>query len=136
MSVVVKPSDETISSNATLQNDDALLFAVGANEKWQFEGFLRWTTTAAADFKLQFTGPSGSVGFYTIEEITGGIGNGGSELNSPLTYTAASGSAFFRGAIANGGTAGNLQLQWAQNTSDASNTTVHAGSYLKYLQQV
>jgi hypothetical protein len=34
------------------------------------------------------------------------------------------------GIIANGGTAGTVQLQWAQNTSNAANLTMKKGSYM------
>ena len=38
--------------------------------------------------------------------------------------------------IFGGGTAGNVQLQFAQNTSDASNLIVKAGSFMRYTRLV
>lgn len=39
-----------------------------------------------------------------------------------------------KGFVANGANAGNLQLQWAQNTANPSDTTVRANSALKAWQ--
>jgi hypothetical protein len=36
------------------------------------------------------------------------------------------------GYISVGATAGHLDFQWAQNTSNASSTTVYTGSFLEY----
>lgn len=135
--LIVKETDQTINSSDTLQDDNELLFAVGANEVWQFEGMLFVSTGTTPDFKLTFTGPSGAVGAF------GGEISGASSYSAmfSLALGTASGSLpgfaagnFVRvfGAIHNGATAGNLTLQWAQFVSDAGDTKVLAGSYLKY----
>jgi hypothetical protein len=39
----------------------------------------------------------------------------------------------FMSILHNGANAGYFRLQWAQNTSDAGNTTVLSGSYIDYV---
>jgi len=39
MSLIVKEADETVNNSAVLQNDNELLFAVAANEVFQFEAY-------------------------------------------------------------------------------------------------
>lgn len=139
MSVKVKEADETVISNATLQDDDELLFAVGANEVFQFEGVLNITTPAAADFRIGITGPTGATGSLSAiysDLSTGSIDAGSVAIGAAGGLLLISGSVGnivrFWGGIHNGSTSGNLTLQWAQATSTASNTTVMAGSYIKW----
>ena len=143
MSLKVKTADVSISSDATLNDDASLLFAVAANEKWQFEGLIVFASGSAPDFQFAFTGPAGSVGAYTAHiyadagtallaaEVADALGS----AIPVLVASSANHMIRFWGAIANGGNAGNLTFQWAQNSSVASSTTVHAGSYIKYQVQ-
>lgn len=132
MELIVKDADETVNNSTTLQDDDELFFPVAANENWQFEGVFWFTSGGTPDIKYTFVGPTGAVGVFNIENLD--VGGSDSE---PLGNTIPSngGTAVgirFTGAIANGANAGNLKFQWAQLTADASNTTVLAGSYLKF----
>ena len=142
--IVIKTADEDVTNSTTLQDDDDLLFAVAANEKWQFEGVLQVAGHTDGDVKIAFTGPTGSVGMW------GASGwDNASSLASPATaaenlgssdvlqLTSAAVMQIFRfwGAISNGSTAGSLKLQWAQNASHATSTQMQAGSYMKYRRQ-
>lgn len=144
MSLIVKDTDETVNSTTTLQNDDAITFSVAANEDWQFEGTLFVNSAITPDFKLDFAGPSGATGYWGVTSwadgtvtanahnqvgALSGSGQGLTSADWPIAIR-------FWGGIANGANAGSLTLQWAQNTSDAGNTTVLAGSYIKYQQVV
>lgn len=136
-SPVVQTTDQTITSNTTLQNTE-LIFAVAANEVWQFEGLLFYESSSAPDIKFQATGPSGAIGRFgidaayqsTINALSRDIGVslalGFSGLHFPV--------ARFWGAIKNDATAGNLTIQFAQATSDPANTTFHAGSYIQFVE--
>ena len=137
MSLIVKEADETVNNSTTLQDDNELLFAVAANEVVQFEGVLMISTDPNADFKLTFTGPAGAVGSFAA--IYGDVTTGNADASSAALGSAATlisvndGSVVrFWGGIHNGGTAGNLTLQWAQNTANVSDSKVLAGSYLKW----
>jgi len=140
MSLIVKEADETVNNSTTLQNDDELLFAVAANEVFQFEGVLNLTTNPTPGFRMTFTGPTGAVGSFSAiygDMLTGNADAASGPLGSPLQLASAQAGATVRfwGGIHNGATAGNLTLQWAQNTADASNTKVLAGSYIKYQKE-
>lgn len=135
MSLIVKEADETISTNAVLQNDDALLFAIAANAVYQFEGVLFIESGVTPDFQFTFVGPAGAVGSFAADVFTTSIAYFANvELATAIAVASAGTRQTIRfwGGIKNAGTAGNVTLQWAQGTSDAGNTTVHAGSYIKY----
>jgi hypothetical protein len=138
MSLIVKEADQTINTDATLNDDAELLFAVGANEVYQFEGVLMVeAANATMDFRMSFTGPVGAVGsFFVIgaDTASGNADAGSDALGGTATVisTAAIKGVRFWGGIHNGATAGNLTLQWAQSTSDGGNLTVRAGSYMKW----
>lgn len=138
MSLVVQESDQTINSQTTLQ-DTELTFAVAANEVFQFEGVIFWNTNAAPDIKFQATGPTGAVGYWGLalaNNVNSGTANERylyGALGTSLAFDVfANGIVRFWGAIHNGANAGSLTIQFAQNTSDANNTIVYAGSYIKY----
>lgn len=139
MSLIVKEADETVTNSNTVQNDDELLFAVAANEVWQFEGVLLLSAHPTPDFRVTFTGPTGAVGSFAAAYSTGALDESVSSdaLGNVLSFAAASQGTVLRfwGGIHNGANAGNLQLKWAQNTSDANNTKVLAGSYIKYQKE-
>lgn len=128
---VVKKADETVDTSTTFQDDDELVVALSANKTYY--GVLRifFTSATDADFKYKFTIPSGAtaIGNGTAIQPTGSgtmveLATGhalGSIVNENIV------GINFRVVV---GTAGNLQLQWAQNTSQASNTTVLEGSAL------
>jgi len=143
--IVIKPANETVTSSTTLQNDDDLFVSVEANA--QYEMSLRLLhdsdNNAAADVKTGWTGPSGATMFW------GGHGANVAETGTSGTITAvnmethlinetmtfgggdSSGTyAIIGGVLTTSSTAGTLQLQWAQNTSNPIASTVRAGSVL------
>ena len=136
MELVTKEADESVTSSATLQDDNFLLFPVAANEIWQFEGLLRHESIGI-DLKLTFTGPSGAVGSFGMIE---GDANqaAAAVLGSTVVLTInGNGETFSRfwGGIHNGSNAGNLQFEWAQNVSNGNPTIIRAGSYIKFQKQ-
>jgi len=146
----VKSADESVISSTTLQNDNELFVSLAANTTYQLNLALLATeaTGTTADLKLAWTMPSGcrldaaNVGAHT--SWTGSSANPEVEFNSwqAETSTTTSTRSFgtinagivfgyhVRGIVTNGGTAGTLQLQWAQAASVAENVTVKAGSSL------
>jgi hypothetical protein len=144
--VVVKAANETVTSSTTLQNDDELFVSVEANA--QYEVSLRLLhdsdNTAAADVKMSWTGPSGATMFW------GGHGANVAEsgassgtitatnmethlINETMTFGGGDSTgtyAILGGVLVTSSTAGTLQYQWAQNTSNAIASTVRAGSTL------
>lgn len=135
--LIVQEADQTVNSGSTGTTlvDTELEFAVAANEVWQFEGVINLTTPAAADFKIAAAGPAGAVGSIGAwyGDTSGAIDADSDALNTELVFTGTTGATLlFRGGIHNGANAGSLTIRFAQNTSDAGNTTVRAGSYMKY----
>ena len=138
---VRKTADESVTSSTTLQNDDTLLVALAANEVVAFTCNILFDAIAAGDIKVAFTVPAaatliwnyaGGVGVnaaVTVAQFTGVTSSGASQEygssgagnQTPITI---------HGTVANGANAGDLTLQWAQNTSDATATTVKANSWL------
>lgn len=128
-----KTSDETVSSSTTLQNDDELFIALEANKTYAFEFFLLVLTNAAPDFKWAITGPSGATGRVLGDAVTGDTLFQTQALGTSVAATlfaSSTGGLVLHGTITTSATPGNLQLQWAQNTSSAISTTVESGSYL------
>ena len=135
---VVKSVDETVTSSTTLQDDDELLFPVKANKNYAgwVKGFI--VSDPDPDFKFAFSIPSGttnkrsnaalstvSAGAAADIDAVGTLITGNSNEKSFVVY-------FY---VLVGATAGNVVFQWAQNTSDAANTTVKAGSSLMVVEQ-
>jgi hypothetical protein len=140
-----KSSDETLDTSSTLQDDDELVFAAGANETWEFEFVLRVGIdgTATVDMKLGLTTPSGAtVNFAVLGPAVTSPNVGDSNVwmvhedetreHTVGTHVSngAEGLVWVKGLIANGATPGDVQLQWAQNSSTGTNLRVFAGSYL------
>ena len=129
---VRKSADESLTSNAVLQDDDELLFAIGANETWVFQLNLIYTTLATPDIQIAVTAPSGATCDYAGGGIDMADGAGSTTCGGAVAVTGGSATAnsplYVYGAIVNGSTAGTVRLQWAQNTSNSNTTTIHQGS--------
>jgi len=135
--VVCKTADETINDSATMQDDDELVIAVGANEIWYLQLWVRVLSMEAADFKWQFTVPvAATIEGFDLNDV--GVATGAAPLRSltlagiqAFLVAGASEYALCISAVYVGGAnAGNIQLQWAQNTADASDTKVLANSFI------
>lgn len=149
---VRKASNETVNNSTVLQNDDALLFALAANEVWDFELLLLVDGATGADIKIAFTVPAlATVGWYSYAPqlaetgvpITNASGTAAVRFGGHVTGSATSLSVgtmgtggtnvtgiLVKGSVVNGANAGNLTLQWAQVTATGSDTIVMAGSLL------
>lgn len=142
---VRKTIDESIPSNTTLQDDDALLFAIAASEVWQFEFVVHASSasdTPDIKFSVTFTGAAGATGTWGHQGIQSTATTTPSvvavsryvfDASSPSVggvIAAADTPNRIVGVVVNSTTAGNIILQWAQNSSNATATTVKTGSYL------
>ena len=141
--LVRKTANQSVTASTTLVNDTHLKFAIRANEEWAFEVFLIVGGPTAGDIKIAFTVPAaatlawGGIGLdlaaasntdvqvLNIQTTSGGAWGLG--LQGVVTSV----SIKLWGTVANGANAGDLQMQWAQNTSDGSATTVGVNSWLK-----
>ena len=135
--VVLKTADETVNNSSTLQNDDELLFAMAANEVWFFIFIPIIDSGTTPDIKVAAAIPTGAVvkdlGVYEDNNAGDTI-----QINAISSARALRGLGagtvacvgHFIGVVINGGTAGNFQIQFAQNTQDASDTKMKANSCL------
>lgn len=140
---IMKTSPEN-RTNSTYANDAQLSISVEANSVYLVRMLILITgTSGTGDFKMDFVipagagpGPSGTAaqggGFYTYNTsdlLTLG------DLNTTTGMFAGTAASVWRPifaetVFATAGTAGTLQLQWAQGTTSGT-TTVGEGSYLE-----
>lgn len=126
-------SDQTKNANTTLINLTNLTFTVAANEVWIFLCLLRTATNQTANIKFDSTVPSGAAGIHGViqQNTTAQQGTAGTTIG---TITVGVGdntfglSMLYWGVVVNGANAGAVQAQFAQNTSNASNTVVYTHS--------
>lgn len=134
-----KASDETVNNSSTLQNDDDLYFAIAANEVWGFHFILDYLSGTTPDIKFAVTVPSGAtIAGGLLGMASGSVSRGMIRLSGVavaqdglgVTPGAHNYMTTIHGFVVNSTNAGNVQLQWAQNTANASDTKVLAGSHL------
>jgi len=139
---VRKTSNEVVNNSTTLQDDNALLAALPTAGTFAFELDLVYSASTVADFKMAFTIPAGA----SITWWGFGLVTGVSSMSGDIQFMAATASgtsasiggagtgnftsARIAGEVVMGGTAGNLQLQWAQANLEATDATVRAPSRL------
>lgn len=114
---------QQLTSNSTVfQNVTNMRLGLLANQSWQFVAHLTYLSTVAADFKFQWTVPAGAaLNFSTLSVVQGGvqvfIGSAGASTSIMADGTAGNVTIVIMGTVVNGGTAGDLQLQAAQNSA-------------------
>lgn len=128
---IIKAADTLRTANITLTADPDLVLAVLANTKYIFKFGLYVVTNTSADWKHQLTFPAGAsiIDQVSLEAATA------APRDESTVYTntgmTASQLFFIEGSIITAGTAGNLGINWAQNTSNAVQTGIKAGSWLE-----
>lgn len=132
---VRKVADETVNNSSVLQNDDELFVPMSANAVYDFFVIIHHNSGGTPDIKFGWTVPSGTTmvwGGYIVN--TAGaftvVANLSQSSTASIGGTGSDSFQMFQGTIVTSSTAGTLQLQWAQDTANASNTIVRAGSYL------
>ena len=131
-----RSADKIINNSNVLVDDGELLFAVGVNEIWQFYIFLLCISSAVADIKFAITVPAGG-NAYIISHMQIGGTTGTVPMNPwfatqaiTVDGNAANRVAILQGLVINGANAGDVNLQWAQNVAEVSDTKVLLGSSL------
>jgi len=141
---VRKSADESVTSSATLQDDNHLVLAVEPNTTYEVTAFIIYDGATTGDIKVSFTGPAGAtldwtpLGLITsVTASTGQIKTGHDTFaDSEGVGTAGVGAGNRavlqpHGLLVVGATAGSLTFRWAQLASDATATTVLTGSWLR-----
>jgi len=128
---VVKKLDEIVNNSSTLQNDDELLVALDANKLYGFLLTCIYTSAGIADFKWGWSVPAGVTMEWQVVSLvnSAALNQTQTKALNGLGVTIET-METFSGVIRVGATAGNVNLQWAQNTANASDTTMERGSFL------
>jgi len=139
--IVAKVADETVNNSSAMQNDNELFIAVAASKKYRLLSRIIYNSNSTADMKFQFTYPVGLTATYSLLCVGSGLATWAvyEQYETGVGIVEGAGadrSIIINGTVAVGGTAGTLQLQWAQNTANLSNTVVKAGSYLELVEIV
>lgn len=145
--VVRRASDATaINADDTLGNDDTLLWAIGANEVWYFQAWIIATAAnSTADIKMGVSVPASATALWGSLATAGAAGVSGygsiasgstpgvlQTESGSVTYGTGSGSFGYHiaGTVINSTNAGNVNLQFAQGTSNVSDLVIKANSIL------
>lgn len=144
---VRKVADTDRAATTTYADDPHLVFAAEANAVYEMWGWIKHFADPAADIKIQFSVPAnclgewgwnmpgsgtlatGTVG-YSIRTETNDVANGRTGYGtSDSQHMTPMGGTFRMGS-----TAGNIALQWAQNTSNATASWLYTDSFLTFLR--
>lgn len=144
---IFKGTGESVTSSTTLQDDDALQFELAPGVRYAYEFNVNASGPTAADFKTAFAGPADMQGikFAVGPAIASGTGwisrentSGRFSVHGLTTVTTyaldTAGSAIREYGWVSSVTGGTFKLQWAQNTTNASATSVGLSSYLWYMR--
>jgi len=115
------------SSTVTPADDPNLTLSVVANAIYEVRALLVWTN-GGGGFRMAWNVPPASSMTWTD-----GGGAGAVLPTTNATFAASTGTEPV-GRLVTGANAGACTLQWAQNTSNAGNTALQAGSFLSLLR--
>lgn len=143
--MITQDTDQVFTSTTTLTNTQ-IVVPVEAGAVYVYWLFVSYSATTASDMKWAWAAPVGTLlSSYTSAFIAGAASGlntgaaiimrrpantterlaGGTDTASPPTNFH---SAYDRGTITVGGTAGNVILQAAQNTSSVDQTVIRGGN--------
>lgn len=133
-----KDVDEDTASDTTLNNDADCIVPAVTTEHLMIRG-TAFFTYGGGGLKLALSGPTFSALHYGIILVTNGS-TAAEQIATAWDTTinvsgggGANGMAIIQGYVILTGS-GNIVLRWAQNTSNATNTTLHAGTYLETIR--
>lgn len=137
---VIKGADQSVTSSTVMVNDSALVLPVVANAAYLFDCYLDYEGGASGSSDLQWVwavpGGGAAMRYQPVGTTTSGGALTGQTLAGGDTQAVSSNGAgvlrgvSMNGTLVTGSAAGTLQLRWAQNTSSATPTIVHAQSYM------
>lgn len=138
-------ADTSRTSSTTFLDADGLVVELEANSQYAIDGWLAYDAGVTGDLKVQLlvpTGAGGTWGMYALSTTSTGsvgtvqanrapVGSGNALTAGGSASSAGAMNALLRGYIATGDDPGELQVQFAQNTSNATATTIKAGSWIR-----
>jgi len=129
--IVRKTADQTVNNSAVLVADTDLVFPLGINQEWLLEIILNLNMLAASDFKWGLPLPALATIRWSCVYSLNNVQRGNAS-NFPVTVLRAVDNNLLtiRAIVINGANAGSAQLEWAQDTATAQDTTVQEGSVI------
>lgn len=134
-----KAVDTSRPTFTTLTADPDLVISTAANAVYMFDAYLNFEggTAGGSDLLIEMTS-NGTLRYQMSHaDLAGNNGiaatatyQGGASVGLTTNGAGVLRGASIRGSLLAGGTAGSLTLLWAQNTSSATATILHAGSWL------
>ncbi len=127
--ILVKAADQSVdngTTGTTLVDDDTLIVPMAAGEKWTAHfGIIPFAGDSVPDVKYTITAPVGATGkwFSTVSATERAL----DEVET-LSLNNYSFPNLIVATVINGGSAGNMKLQFAQNTASATPTIMRAHS--------
>jgi hypothetical protein len=146
---VRKTADESVTSSATLQNDNELSIAIPAAGTYEIDVHLIVTSAAnaAGDIRVGATFPAGTMTMMLDAlDVSLAASNTGTIVRAAAAITSGVDPALGFGASTSqtyahvkflfvATASGTFQFQWAQSASNANATTVKANSLLTMVQR-
>jgi hypothetical protein len=134
--IVRKTSDETVTSSTVMQADNVLILPVLASEVWMVDWRLlvdsgpggmdvRWTFPSGGTLSFAWV-PNAALGYQFVDTGTSPTADQAFGTESAGEFR----SIIVHGIYVNGGSGGNVTLEWAQTTSDGTGTVMKANSTL------
>jgi hypothetical protein len=139
---IQKTATETRTGTTTLTVDDTLTCTLEASKTYRIKLQVWFDTGTSADFKYDFSGPA-SFSLARIQHsyitpgsatITDDFDTTFNQINSVTGAGTTGGMVTADILITNGATDDTFSFRWAQNTSNADNTSVLLGSNLEVIE--
>ena len=131
-------SNFTKTSDTTFADVGELGFSIGASEIWSFYIGISLVSPTAADVKFNVTVPAGASGRVSALNRANAITTGSAAIGTTIdlqTFDTEDLAVGIWGTVQNSTTAGTVQLQAAQNTSNATALTIYANSFIVAFQK-
>lgn len=144
---VRKTGDTSRNTTTTHADDPTLTLTVAANAVYKVDVALFYVSSSqtAGDFKAQFVGPAGAslqaslvtfaaASTATTDDLTGCVTLTTSMSCGVVATADPYNPCKVDGLLVVGGTGGAFKVQWAQNVSSGTNTTLKAHSYMRLVR--
>jgi hypothetical protein len=137
---IIKPNDTSRHTQTVMAADPDFSLPVEANLSYVFRCYLNYEggPTAASDLKWTWSVPTSAVMRYGLTWVdTAGathLGQTWAGADTLVVRTNGAGAllaAYMFGSVRVAANAGPVTLNWAQNTSHATDTIIHAGSTME-----
>ena len=134
--LLVKPDDQIVNNSEVLVDDEDLVLPVGANDVWYIiVVFLVQSETVGPGIDYKWTVPTdGTLKKMATMSYTDRITWVDGTTEQSISVAAPIDPLLYKMMYFGGGTAGNLQLQWAQGTATAEDTRMKKDSFLLCFQ--